>query len=141
MNRIEAALLRRVTRPGWGTSHGNPDTVRNATVLAAVLGAAAGPSHALTRLLGGVHPPPPSSPFGLRELNPVSCALIRADTAVLFTIVSMMHIKQNKTKKRKNKKTSKFLKTKKSECLKHLRKKYSLTNQCFLSVYLSVCVT
>lgn len=40
---------------------------------------------------------------------PESCALLRADTAVLFTIVSLMHVKKTKKKK----KSCKFLQTKK----------------------------
>lgn len=38
--------------------------------------------------------PQSTSTLGEKELNPGSCALIRADTAVLFIIVSLMHIKK-----------------------------------------------
>lgn len=70
-----------------------------------------------------------------KELNPVSCALIRADTAVLFIIVSMMH-----KKKRKKIKHCKFPKTKKKDCLKHLYMNYlvSLKSSVFVSVSVSV---
>ena len=71
----------------------NPDTVKNASVFAAVPGTAGGPSQVLTWLFGVFLTCSLLHHHEMRK-NPVSCALIRADTAVLFTIVSMMHMKK-----------------------------------------------
>lgn len=64
--------------------------VKNVTVFAAALRTAGALSHVLTwhlrvLTLNLLH-------YEVEKvLNPVSCALIRADTAVLFTIVSMIN--------------------------------------------------
>lgn len=111
--------------------HSDPDMVKNATVCAAVLRTAGGLSHVLTWLLK--EPPPCLLHYqNEEELNPVSCALIRADTAVLFTIVSIMHIEQKKKKKH-----FKFLKTKKRECLKAVVYLFTLVSVLSVSVYVT----
>ena len=83
-----------------GTSQRNPDMVKNAMACAAVLGDSWRTVTCANLALWGVKPQY-SSPLSEerereRELNPANCALIRADTAVLFIIVLMMHIQKKK---------------------------------------------
>lgn len=93
-----AGMMQVVTQYLSEVLHRDPDTVKNAAVCAAVPRTAGGLSHVLTWLLKKLTPPCLLHHQTEEELNPVSCALIRADTAVLFTIVSIMHIEEKKKK-------------------------------------------
>lgn len=103
--------------------------LKNATVFAAVLGAAGGLSHVLTLLLGVVNPQS-SSPLGWERVESSKLCIDKGRHRSAF------HHSVNDAHKKRKKKHCKFLKTKKRECLKHLHMKYLVT---LISV--SVCMS